>query len=160
MNALCHFYNFEPGSVARGYFSDWDFSIQLSENRIITFELKISASGTTNGSIELARADGRASGLTATKSDYYIFLNSAGNIGKLRIIPTKELKTFYKSPKNTFTTQTNGDKIGSLLAPLNFKNFNDIMILECDYNSNKQEFNTDTFKPNSYAKRMIHNYIR
>jgi len=155
MDVMCKFYKLQPGIVTKGYFSDYDFIINNK-----TFELKISSKSTTNSVIEVCRADGRPSGLSATKADFHLFLNNAGNIGKLRIIRTSELKKHYKNWKNDLLeTKTIGDKIGSRLAPLNFKEFNDIMILEMNYNMGLKQFDTNTAKTNSYATRMIHNFL-
>ena len=111
--------------------------------------------------MELCRADGRPSGLTATTADFYMFLNNAGNVGKLRIIKTEELQTHFLHAKaKTWNTETYGDKIGSRLANLNFKDFNDIMILEMKYDRFNKQFNTNTAKSNSYATRFIHKFLR
>jgi len=155
MNALSYHYDLNPGGVSTGNFAEYDFIVN---NR--TFELKVSSKGTSNGVMELSRADGTPAGLSASKADFYIFLNSAGSIGKLRIIKTSALKLFYKGNRNnTFTIQTQGGKLGSILAPLDFKKFNDLMVLECQYNFKKKEFDTHTFKTNPYAKKMLHNFI-
>jgi len=157
MVSVCFLYDLTPGEISSGNFPGWDFKINGKK-----IELKISSKGTSNSVIELGRADGRASGLSASDADYYMFLNAAGqNLGKLRIIPAYELNMYYsKDHGNTFETKTIGDKIGSILAPLNFRTFNDLMIAECDYNHTKQEFDTSTFKSNSYAVKMFNDYFK
>jgi len=148
-------YGLSPGRVTKGYVSAFDFIINDK-----TFELKISAKGTKNSVIELARADGRKSGLSSTKARFHMFLNNAGNIGKIRIIKTSELKDYYsKERPGTFLTETIGDKIGSKLANLDFTLFNDLMIAEMNYNYKTKEFDTDTIRGNSYATRFIHSYL-
>jgi len=155
MNLVCNFYKLQPGTVTQGKFSGYDFTIEGK-----TFELKISSRSTTNSVMEVCRADGRPSGLSASTADYYLFLNNAGNIGKLRLIRTSELKKYYNNWKNDLLeTKTVGDKIGSRLAPLNFKEFDDIMILQMDYNARLKRFDTDTAKTNSYAKANINKFL-
>jgi len=161
MTAFCFMYDLEPGSVTRGNFPDYDFTIgSPSNNR--TFELKISSKGLHNGTIELGRADGRPSGLSITKAVFHMFLNPCGSgRAKLRIIPTYDLKAYYSiDHHNTFITQTNGDEIGSLLAPFNIMNFKDLMVGECDYDIQTQKFDTSTFKPNDYALKMVKDFIK
>ena len=157
MNAICFMYDLLPGSVTTGNFAPYDFSINDK-----TFELKISSKGTSNGVIELSKADGRPGGLSATEADYHIFLNPAGgNIAKLRIIPTYELIAYYNTNTGTsFKTDTVGDKIGSVLAPLNFRNFNDLMVGECSCDFKSKTFNTHTFKSNSFAQSKIEYLFR
>ena len=148
-------YALSPGRVTTGNVSSFDFAI----NNLL-FELKISSKGMKDSLIELERADGRKSGLSNTTSDFYMFLNNAGSKGKIRLIKTQELKDYYSVPRpGTYTTQTYGDKIGSKLAKLDFTLFNDLMIAEMDYNYKTKEFDTDTIRSNSYAKRFINTYL-
>jgi len=149
-------YELSPGRVTTGYVSAFDFIIND-----LLFELKISSKGMKDAKIELERADGRKSGLSSTKSDFYMFLNNAGKIGKIRLIKTQDLKNYYSVPRpGTYTTQTDGDKIGSKLAKLDFLLFNDLMIAEMDYNYKTKEFDTNTIRSNSYAKRFINSFLK
>ena len=155
MNAVCFTYDLEPGPVTSCNFADYDFSINRK-----TIELKISKFGTTNSLMELGKTDGRPGGLTATKADFWMFLNPGGNnIAKLRLIPVWELIAWYSIDRGSFETKTEGDKIGSVLSPLNFKNFKDLMLGECDYNFNKKTFDTSTFKGNSFAHSTINRLL-
>ena len=151
---LCKSYNLVPGTISTGYFSNWDFIMNDK-----TFELKISSKGLYNSVIELSRANGKPSGLSATTADHHIFINNNGDHGKVRLIKTTDLKKYYKKDRpGTYTTKTRGDKIGSKLAKLNFKELNDLMIGEIPYDDNLKEF--DTFlRINSYAQRNIYNFI-
>ena len=154
--SICNLYGLKPGRLTEGYNSNFDFIINDK-----TFELKISSKGVKSAVIELARADGGRSGLTATKSDFYMFLNNAGNKGKIRLIKTLDLKNYYSVDRpGIFYTKTVGDQIGSKLVRLDLMKFNDLMLAECDYDWKKKEFNTDTFISNTYAKRFITNFIR
>jgi len=155
MDTVCNAYNLKAGNITTGKFSDYDFDIEGK-----TFELKISSKSTTNSVMELSRANGAPSGLTATTADFHMFLNNAGNIGKLRLIRTSELQQYYtKNTQGIYLTETRGDKIGSKLAPLNFKQFNDLMILEMPYNQSMKQFDTNRSKTNSWAQRNIHKFL-
>jgi hypothetical protein len=157
MNALCYFFDLEPGHVTSGNAPDYDFAIGNT-----TIELKISSKG-TYGVIELSKADGRPGGLSATKADLHAFLNPAGcGIGKLRLVRTYELKRYFSIDRNDLIeTKTQGDKIGSILAPLDLRNFEDLFVLECDVQSSERglEFDTSTFRINDYGKNNIGKYI-
>lgn len=154
--AVSALYGLSPGRVTKGYVSDFDFVLNDQ-----TFELKISSKGLYDSKIELARADGSPSGLSATKAKFHMFLNNSGSVGKVRIIRTSELKDYYSVPRpGTYTTQTRGDKIGSTLSKLDFKLFNDIMIAEMRYNGRTKEFDTSTIRGNSYASRFLGNFLK
>lgn len=158
MNAICFLYDLEPKEVTTGNVPGYDFRIQNTK-----IELKIASKG-TNGVIELGRADGSPSGLSASTADVYALLNPAGNnTGKLRLIHAYELKLFYQKldPNNLIITATHGDRIGSALAPFNIRNFTDLFIAECDcrFSESGLEFNTNTFRANDFARQKISDYI-
>jgi len=153
--AVSVLYGLSPGRVTQGYVSEFDFVLNNQ-----TFELKISSKGMKSAVIELARADGRPSGLSSTKAQFHMFLNNAGKVGKIRLIKTEDLKNYYSTERpGTYLTKTDGDKIGSKLAKLDFTLFNDLMIAEMDYNYKTKEFDTSTIKGNSYANRFIQSYL-
>ena len=151
---ICNQYNFIAGNITEGFNPDYDFSIANTK-----VELKVSTKGTTTSSIELSRDNGDPAGLSATKSDVYLFLNQAGpDIGKLRVIKTKDLLAYYLfNTGNRKIIKGYNDKIGSCTAILNFKNFNDLMIGECEYSNGV--FDLDTLQTNNYATRFITKYI-
>jgi len=158
MNTICYWYDLEPKGVTTGNSPGYDFRINNT-----TIELKISSKG-EKGLIEIAKVDGSPGGLSATKSDLYAFLNPAGNnVGKLRLIRTLELKQHYSKVTDGFIeTETVDDKIGSILAPFNIRNFDDLFIAECycEFTDDGLHYDTHTFQPNNYARSMIHQYIR
>jgi len=147
---MCDVYNLESGTVTQGFDPTFDFVV--SGQRI---ELKISSKGTSNGMIELMRDNYSPSGLSATKSDIHAFLNPAGNgIAKLRLIKTNELIAFYfRNTKNRTLIPSDGNKRGSYMAPMNFKDHKDLMIGECSYADGK--FDLSTMKDNTFARSNI-----
>lgn len=159
MNALCFLFDLEPRGVTKGNDARYDFMIQNTK-----IELKVSSKG-VYGLIELSRADGSPSGLSATEADIHAFLNPAGrDTAKLRLIHTYELLRFYdKFPEDKkIITRTNGDKLGSVLAPFDIRNFEDLFVAECkcNFTPNGLEFDTSTFKANSFGRTKIGDYIK
>jgi hypothetical protein len=159
MTALCFLFDLEPGEVTKGNSPEFDFRIGHT-----TVELKISSKG-TNGLIELSKADGRPGGLSATKANIHAFLNPASDeIAKLRLIHTYELQHYYnRDCIEKIVTATAGDKIGSVLAPFNIREFNDLFVAQCDCETvpgRGLEFDTQSFKVNHYGRTKIHDYIR
>jgi len=147
---ICDAYDLEPGTITHGYDPRFDFVIN---NQLI--ELKISSKGTSNSMIELMRDNYSPSGLSATKSDIHAFLNPSGKgTAKLRLIKTNDLIAFYfRNTKNRVLIPSDGNKRGSYMAPLNFKDHNDLMIGECSYNNG--DFDLSTMSVNTFAKANI-----
>lgn len=156
-NALARLYNLTRGPMTFGYQSDYDFILNNTK-----IELKIASKA--QGTLELSRANGTLSGLSATTSDVYLFLNPSGNVGKLRAIATPELKKVYKNIPSSkcFVTSTVGDKIGSCLTSFSFRAHNDLMLAECDcYTENGSiVFDTDTIRGNTYARDFVRTFIK
>lgn len=156
-NALARLYNLKRGAMTFGNNASYDFILNNTK-----VELKISSK--TKGSIELCRADGRPSGLSATTSDIYLFLNPSGNTAKLRAIRTAELKKAYGnlSPSRYFTIKSAGDKVGSTMTNIDFKLLNDLMVAECEFciENGVTVFDTDTIKSNTYASNYICSMIQ
>ncbi len=157
-NALARLFNLRRGAMTFGYESDYDFILNNT-----TIELKISSK--TNGTLELGRADGRPSGLSATTADIYLFLNPSGKgVGKLRAIKTSELKQTLNNIAADECTLTNtvGNKVGSMLTFVNFRDYNDIMLAEFDcYTENGTTvFDTDTVRTNKYARNFVGQLIK
>lgn len=158
MNSMCFLFDLEPRGVTTGNAPGYDFRIANT-----SIELKISSKG-EDGLIELAKADGRPGGLSATKSDLHAFLNPAGNgIAKLRLIRTWDLRQYYSIDRgDLFETETVGDKIGSILAPFNIRNFDDLFIAQCqcEFANDGLRFDTHTFTANDYGRSKIHEWIK
>jgi len=109
MSSICSLFELRPTEVTKGFYPGYDFVIENTK-----IELKTSSKG-LDGLIEIARADGRASGLSVTEADVYAFLNPAGNgKAKLRLIHTFELKRYIEkySGDDVIETKTVGDRIG------------------------------------------------
>lgn len=91
VDKLASLYNLgqEDIEISQGSDSSYDFRIKDK-----TFELKIMSTPYYN--IEVSRSNGDPSGLTASKSDYYIIVNPGYLYGKevmkLRVVPTDILR--------------------------------------------------------------------
>ncbi len=72
---------------ARVNFPDWDFVLVDPVSKAAARgEIKISSKGPMGGFLELSRGNGDPSGLSATRADFYLFLNAGtGNRGKVRL---------------------------------------------------------------------------
>jgi hypothetical protein len=147
---ICAAYNLNAGEITQGYDPRFDF--EVNDRRV---ELKISSKGTSDGIIELMRDDYSPAGLSATKADVHAFLNPAGRgTAKLRLIKTSELVAFYfRNTKNRTLIPSVGNKRGSYMAPLDFKDHKDLMIGECSYANG--EFDLSTMRTNTFAKQNI-----
>jgi hypothetical protein len=98
--------NFLPENAnvtfSNGYMPEYDVIV---EEGAVLHRFEIKTTNKENGKvlIEECRADGQPSGLSATKSDYYVILHKTYNgekqIGKLRIIKTDLLKEIVKFSK-------------------------------------------------------------
>ncbi len=157
-NTLARLFNLRRGAMTFGYESKYDFILNNT-----TIELKISSK--VNGTLELGRANGNISGLSSTSADVYLFLNPSGKgVGKLRAIKTSELiQTLNTVSADKCTlTKTDGNKVGSMLTFINFKDYNDIMLAEFDcYPENGTTvFDTDTARTTKYAINFVRQLIK
>ena len=157
-NTLARLFNLRRGPMTFGYASNYDFMLNNT-----SIELKISSK--VSGTLELGRADGGLSGISVTTADVYLFLNPSGEgVGKLRAIRTAELKQTLNSisANNCTLTKTVGNKVGSMLTFINFKDYNDIMLAEFDcYPENGTTvFDTDTVRTNQYARKFVNQLIK
>ena len=158
MKQMCIMFGLKEGELTSGFDPDYDFI--LNDTKI---ELKISSKG-VHGLMEIGRADGSRSGISASKADVYAFLNPAGfNRAKLRLVKKEEILNYYKNnPEKLIRTKTVGNKIGSTLVEFDIRNFNDLYIASCtcSFKDDQVEFDTDTFIANNYGKCKIKDYIR
>lgn len=148
------------------YFPDWDFVIAHSNSRkVARVEIKISAKGNYDGSLEISRSDGSPSGLTATTADFYLMLNVASrSTGKIRAIRTEHLRQYAASRIHTaIDLPTRGTNIGSKVLPLNLTSsqIQDLMIAELPWDSSTGAFDFDParFKYNTFANRNISRFL-
>lgn len=151
-----NFKDLKPGVLTVGYDPTYDFSINdtLIELKFTTYNFQVTK-------VEVARADGRPSGLSLTKSDVYAFFSQdSQTIAKLRFIRTADLYAYYLT-KQTLThhySPTSGDCAGRTELPLNMSNVNNLGAGVCDYDDGL--FDLDTFRPDPYAVDNIHKYIQ
>jgi len=153
---MCKHFNLQPGDVTVGYNPEYDFTIN---NTLV--ELKFSRNNFQVSKVEVARDNGKPSGLSLTKSDVYAFFSQdSQTTAKLRLIRTADLYAYYLT-RSTLThhcTVTKGDQSGRIELPLNMANVDNLGVGVCKYD--KGLFHLDTFVPDDYAIDNIHKYIK
>ena len=151
----------------REYFPDFDFVVADPHGRnVARGEIKISSKGASSGTLELSRANGEPSGLSATRADFYLLLNTNGSTsGKIRLVRTYHLRQYAATRKHAAqATTTRGDKLGSMLLPLDLtaSQIVDLMVAELPWDNTARAFDFDPakFKYNAFAANKIHSFLR
>jgi hypothetical protein len=153
---LCEKFDLRAGVLTVGYNPEYDFSIN---NTLV--ELKFSRNNFQVTKLEVARDNGKPSGLSLTKSDVYAFFSQdSQTTAKLRLVRTADLYAYYLT-KPTLTHQctiTKGDQSGRIELPLNMVNVDNLGVGVCSYNNGL--FHLDSFVPDNWAINNIHKYIK
>lgn len=151
----------------REYFPDFDFVVSAPKCRAVARgEIKISSRGTSQGMLELARADGSPSGLSATTADFYLLLNTnTPTSGKIRVVRTYHLREYAATRYHCAqAVAASSGPAGSLLLPLDLRatQIQDLMIAELPWDATARAYNFDpsTFRYNPYATSKIAKFLQ
>ena len=152
---------------ARVNFPDWDFVLVDPVSKAAARgEIKISSKGPMGGFLELSRGNGDPSGLSATRADFYLFLNAGtGNRGKVRLVRTHHLQQYAATRQHAaIVIAQSGDRLGSRVIPLDLtaSQLKDLMIAEIPWDAVTKSFNFDPseFSYNSYSKTKIRRFLQ
>ena len=152
---------------ARVNFPDWDFVVVDPVSKAAARgEIKISSKGPMGGFLELSRGNGAPSGLSATRADFYLFLNaSTSNRGKVRLVRTHHLRQYAATRQHSAMVFKSGtDRHGSRVIPLDLtaSQLKDIMIAEVPWDAVTKSFNFDPaeFSYNTYSRTKIQRFLQ
>ena len=91
------------------FFSDWDMKVTHKNGEVFTYEVKTDRMVRKTGNFFIeVQDDGRASGLMATKADYYMLIKPTEDLNTIDIvyqIPTETMREFHKKATNYRMTE-------------------------------------------------------